>query len=456
MLSQLISNSFIGRFINKGHPRSQKLKKNIGASFILKAISIFLGLIRVPILLSYLDPEKYGVWLTISSIVMWVEHFNLGLGHGLRNRFAEAIAQNDTERAKGLVSTTYISLSVVMFIIMILLIPIIRILNWNKTLNVQTIPNSELIHSVLFVLVMFIFRFVFILITVILKADQRPAISDAYLPISSFISLVLVLLLRMLVPDSLFLACVIIAAPPLLVLLIANFYFFKTQYHQYRPSVKFFKKKYLKDIYSLGIKFFVGQLAGLIMFSSHNFIIAKVINPTEVTVFNIAKRLFGLPLTYFLIVLTPYWSAITEAYTKDEFGWIKSNMNKLLKSGLVFSLGIILLLILSPFLYKIWIGDRVIIPFKLSLIFAIYNIGVVFLAPFTTFIKGVGKLNLGLRVVIFKVVAFLPVSIILTNKLGAMGLVLGMLIVNLIPNVFFETLQYKKIITRTATGIWNR
>ena len=131
-------------------------------------------------------------------------------------------------------------------------------------------------------------------------------------------------------------------------------------------------------------------------------------------------------------------------------------MNKLLKLGLVFSLGIILLLILSPFLYKIWIGDRVIIPFKLSLIFAVYNIGVVFLAPFTHFINGVGKLSLGIRIVIFKIVAFLPVSIVLTNKLGAMGLVLGMLIVNLMPNVFFETLQYKKIISRTATGIWNR
>ena len=457
MLPNFITKSFIGRFIYRGHPRSQKLKKNIGASFILKGISIIISMVNVPILLSYLDPEKYGVWLTISSIVMWVNHFNLGLGHGLRNRFAEAIAHNDTERAKGLASTTYISLSVVMFTIMILLIPIIIMLNWNKILNVQTIPNSELIQSVLFVLVMFILRFVFELITVILKADQRPAISDAYLPISSFISLVLVLLLRMLVPGgSLFLACVIIAAPPLLLLLIANFYFFKTQYRQYRPALKFFKKKYLKDISSLGIKFFVGQLAGLIMFSSHNFIISNVINPTEVTVFNIAKRLFGLPLIYFMIVLTPYWSAITEAYAKDEFSWIKSSMNKLLKLGLVFSLGIILLLILSPFLYKIWIGDRVIIPFKLSLIFAVYNIGVVFLAPFTHFINGVGKLSLGIRIVIFKIVAFLPVSIILTNKLGAMGLVFGMLIVNLMPNVFFETLQYKKIISRTATGIWNR
>ncbi len=72
------------------------------------------------------------------------------------------------------------------------------------------------------------------------------------------------------------------------------------------------------DIYSLGIKFFVGQMAALIMFNSQNFILSQVVNPAEVTVFNIAKKLFGLPLMCFMIVLTPYWSAITAAYTKDE------------------------------------------------------------------------------------------------------------------------------------------
>jgi O-antigen/teichoic acid export membrane protein len=413
-------------------------------------------MISVPILLSYLNAEKYGVWLTISSIVMWVHHFDLGLGHGLRNKFAEALANKDTLRAKNLVSTAYVSMSILMSIILIITIPLVMISNWNKILNVDTIDNSELIKSVLLVLIIFILRFIFQLISVILKADQRPAISDAFLPIGSTITLILVLLLRYFVPDSLFVACAVIAVPQMLILALSNFYFFKTQYKQYRPSIKYFGKKYLKDIYSLGLKFFIGQLAVLIIFNSHNFILIQVVNPEEVTVFNIAKKLFSLPLTYFMIVLTPYWSAITEAYTKDELGWIKSNMNKLLKLGLFISLGIVIMLIFSPFLYKIWIGDRVSIPFKLSLIFAVYNIGTIFLAPFTHFINGVGKLSLGIRVVIFKMVVFLPVSIFLTNKFGAMGLVFGMLIVNLMPNIMFETLQYKKIITRTATGIWNR
>lgn len=446
----------IKRFFNKGHPRSQKLKKNIGASFILKGISIAISLINIPILLSYLNVEKYGVWLTISSIVMWTQHFDLGLGHGLRNRFAEALANNDTERAKGLVSTAYISMSVLMLIILAITIPLVMMLNWNSILNIDTISNSELMKSVILVLVIFILRFIFQLISVILKADQRPAISDAFLPIGSIVSLTLILLLRSFVPDSLFIACAMIALPQMVVLALSNIYFFKTQYNQYAPSFKYFGKKYLNDIYSLGSKFFIAQLAALIMFSSHNFIITQIANPTEVTVFNIAKKLFSLPIIYFMIIIVPYWSAITEAYAKNEYAWIKSSMHKLFKLSLFVSIGILLLLVLSPFLYKIWIGDRIIIPFKLSLVFAVYNIGVVILTPFTHFINGVGKLSLGVRIVIIKMIVFLPISITLTNKFGAMGLVLGMLIVNLMPNIIFETTQYKKIINRRAHGIWNR
>ncbi|MFA7572529.1 MAG: hypothetical protein WCY24_02295, partial [Lutispora sp.] len=68
-------------YFTSGNPRTVKLKQNVGASFIIKGVSIILGLIKVPILLSYLDSEKYGVWLTISSILMWIQNFDLGLGH---------------------------------------------------------------------------------------------------------------------------------------------------------------------------------------------------------------------------------------------------------------------------------------------------------------------------------------------------------------------------------------
>ena len=67
-----------------------------------------------------------------------------------------------------------------------------------------------------------------------------------------------------------------------------------------------------------------------------------------------------------------------------------------------------------------------------------------------------GKLNLGLRIALFKILAFLPVAIFFVNHFGAKGLVLALIVINSLPNMIFNIIQYKKIINKTAKGIWNQ
>ncbi len=101
IFNQLISLLF------KGSERSKLAKKQILYSFFLKGISVAIGLMFVPLLLNYLDAERYGVWLTLTSIVGWFTFFDIGLGNGLRNRLTEALAEDKHQLAKEYVSTTY-------------------------------------------------------------------------------------------------------------------------------------------------------------------------------------------------------------------------------------------------------------------------------------------------------------------------------------------------------------
>jgi O-antigen/teichoic acid export membrane protein len=446
----------MNRLFKTGHPRTQKIKKNVAVSFVIKGLSILLGLIQVPILLAYLDSEKYGVWLTIASIVMWVQHFDLGLGHGLRNKFAEALAKKDLDRASGLVSTAYLSMVVLMGGIFILFVPVAYLINWNSVLNVYTITSSELRQTVLLVFLMFTLRFIFHLVTVILKADQRPAVSDVFLPLASLLSLGLIFVVKFFVEDSLFWASAIMSIPPVLVLIFGNIYFFSKDYNLFRPKISLFNKLFLNDIFSLGFKFFLGQLIALIMFSSSNLILTNVVNPTEVTIFNVARQYYGLPLTFFMIILTPYWSAITDAYTLNEYSWIKSNIRKLHTVSAIFALCMLSMLLLSDFAFKFWLGGRLTIPFNLSVLFVTYNIIVLFLSPYNFFLNGVGKLNLGIRIGCFKLVTFLPVAIFFVKHFDAAGLIVALILVNSLPNFIFNRIQYYKIINKTAEGIWNK
>ncbi|MDQ3534529.1 MAG: hypothetical protein M3421_02770, partial [Bacteroidota bacterium] len=65
----LIKNFFSGVF--QGHERSVKLKKNILLSFLFKIFSAISSFFLVPITLNYLEPVKYGIWLTLSSLIAW-------------------------------------------------------------------------------------------------------------------------------------------------------------------------------------------------------------------------------------------------------------------------------------------------------------------------------------------------------------------------------------------------
>ena len=74
----------------------------------------------VPLLLNYLDAERYGVWLTLTSIVGWFTFFDAGLGNGLRNNLTEAFAKGNMIQAKEYISTTYAIIGLIFFSVLIL------------------------------------------------------------------------------------------------------------------------------------------------------------------------------------------------------------------------------------------------------------------------------------------------------------------------------------------------
>ena len=57
--------------ISRGDVRSIRAKRNIIGSLLIKGWSILVQLILVPLTMDYLSPEVYGIWLTVSSIMLF-------------------------------------------------------------------------------------------------------------------------------------------------------------------------------------------------------------------------------------------------------------------------------------------------------------------------------------------------------------------------------------------------
>lgn len=127
-----------------GSSRSIAIKKNIIASLFLKGISILVSLQVVPLTINYINPTRYGIWLTLSSIVAWLSYFDLGFAHGFRNRFAEAVAKGDMQLAREYVSTTYVVLSLLFSSVFLIAIVVNHFVDWSAILNVDAAYSSEL------------------------------------------------------------------------------------------------------------------------------------------------------------------------------------------------------------------------------------------------------------------------------------------------------------------------
>lgn len=445
----------IRRYVSSGNERSVKAKRNILLSVLLKGVSIVIGLAFVPIILDYLDPERYGIWLTLSSIIAWASFFDFGLGNGLRNRMAEAIAQNDYELARTYVSTTYGILAIVFTVILLLFFAVNPFLDWQQILNTREVGNAELSAIAIIVFTFFVLRFFFNLIGVILLAHQRPALNNSFNPIANVLCILLILVLKATTQGSLIWLSVVLSAVPVLVLMVATVIFFAGTYRRYRPSLRYFDLSRSRGLLSLGVKFFYLQLAGIIFFSTANILIAQATDQETVAAYNVAYKYFFMVNMFQGIILTPFWSAVTDAYAKDDMGWIRQTLRKLNRLSVLMILGLIVLLLICPYVYSIWIGDELTIPFSLNLIIALYLIQQAFLAPYSQFLNGFGKLKLSLIVLTAKIVLFVPLTWFLSSGYGAVGVVAAMLLIQL-PSLILEPMQVYRLIHHKANGIWKQ
>jgi O-antigen/teichoic acid export membrane protein len=443
--------------LGQGHERTKRAKKNIAASFVIKGLSIAIGLVLVPMTINYLDPMKYGIWITISSLIAWFGFFDIGLGHGLRNRFAEALANGKHELARVYVSTTYAILTLIIGVMLLLFYVINPHLNWSNIVNAgeNDVLQSELSILALVVFTFFCLRFVLKLITTILTADQKPALSSLLDLLGKSISFALIFLLTKLTKGSLLYLGIAVSSAPFIVLVLCSLWFFNGKYKTYRPSIKFVDFSKARDLLNLGVKFFVVQIAAILLYQTNNVIIAQLFGPAEVTSYNVAFKYFTVLMMGFFILMSPFWSAYTEAWAKRDTEWIRKSMKILMGLwGLLFVAGVIMLLV-SKWVYLAWVGESVTIPFTMSALVVAWVLLNAWNGIFSQFLNGIGKIKLQLYLGISGAVINIPLAIYLGKTLGISGVLLANVMLGIVGSWVYP-LQYRKIITKKASGIWNK
>ena len=440
-------------FFTQGNQRSIEAKKNIAGTVVIKGVSIVISLLMVPITIHYVNSTQYGIWLTLSSIIGWFSFFDIGFGNGLRNKFAESIAKGEHEKARIYVSTTYAILTIIVGIILILFLGINPFLNWSNILNTTPEMAGELSLLALIVFVFFCMQFVLQLITTVITANQQPAKASLLYFLGSLLSLTIIFILTKTTSGSLIYLGLVYGSAPVVVLIASSIWLYTHKYKAYAPSLKFVKFRFAYDLMSLGLKFFLIQIAAVIFYQTSNIIIAQLFGPAQVTPYNIAFKYFSVIPMFFGIVLTPFWSAFTEAWSNNDLHWIRSIMKRLMQLWTLLVAIALIMFLFSGFIYRIWVGKEIVVPISLSAVIAIYVVLNAWNGIFSNFLNGVGKIKLQLYLALFGSVLNIPLAIFLGKELGIYGIILSTTLISLMTAVT-TPIQYNKIINGKAQGIW--
>ncbi|MBA3706674.1 MAG: hypothetical protein H0W84_12465 [Bacteroidetes bacterium] len=447
----------LNKYLSGKNERSAKAVRNIIGSFIIKGISIVVNLALIPLTINYLSPVKYGVWLTISSTLAWINFFDVGLGHGLRNKLASAIANNEMDKAKSYVSTAYISISILCIALFILFMIANWFINWNTLLNIPHEIDENLRSVAFIVFSMFAVQFILQLINSVLLSIQQPVRVSMNNVIANILVLFGIVLLINFTKGSLFHIAFLFSVIPVLVLIVVNIYYFNSQFKSFSPSIKSFDYASLKDVLNLGVKFFIIQVSVLMFYGTTNFLICRYLgSPELVTPYNIAFRYFGIVTMVFSIIIAPYWSACTEAYAKGDFIWINRSIKQLLRIWMLLVVLAVIMLIFSEDMYHLWVGDKVKVDFKISLFMMLYVVVVSFGNIFITFINGIGNIRTQMIVSIIGMILFIPLSYYLavTLNLGIVGIIISTIICSLYGPIL-APLEVKRILSKGSKKLMN-
>lgn len=450
----------INVFFNKGQERTVLTKKNIAASFGVKGITIVITFIMVPMTIRYVGEERNGIWITLSSMIAWMTLFDIGFGNGLKNKYAEAKARGEVLLAKKYVSSTYAIICLLWIVIFGIFILINPYLNWGKILKTASPEYISEINDLVWICVSsFGLVFILKLLSSIVTADQRPAIASFVDMLGQLLSLIGVFILMKTTSATLPKLGVVVGFSPVVIYLIASIVLFNGRYKKVRPSFKYIDLKLAKNMLNLGIKFFVATCAAFIISGTLSFLIMYMTNPIEVTRYNTAFKLFSMAFNVMGIIIIPYWSAFTDAYTLKDYDWMKRSVKKLRQLYIGFLVFQTILLLLSPIVYYLWIDvwqkQSLGITWSMTIAVFLYTCVLSWINLNIYPLNGIGKIQLQLYSSILEMVLLFPLAFWMGNRWGAVGIILTPVIIY-IPRMIWAPLQLNKLIQGTASGLLNK
>jgi len=372
--------------------------RSISGSLVLKALSMIISLACTrQYIIFFGNDSVLGVWYAIVSILNWILYFDMGIGNGMRNHIVDSLEKRQYDKVRAYVSNGYIGTVVLSLFIVLGGLIIIRMVDWNQALNISamTVSAEDLTYMVQISIIGVGVQFALKPVLSVYRAQRKTYVAG-YTALAT--NLMIYIYLHFRTPGSAVLAlrefaCVYALAINI-PLIVVTFIAFTYSFREARPSPRLYEKKLMKSITSLGLGFFVIQIAQLIISSTDSWIITSLYTPDDVVAYQVYYRFFSIALTVYALFSQTVWSSVTK-YIAEKNGERIKGLNRMLYMFAI--IGGCCCLILALFFKALvaqWMGDVYTnVSVSTAILFALWMTMQMFVNASTALANGASKLK---------------------------------------------------------------
>jgi O-antigen/teichoic acid export membrane protein len=372
--------------------RESRARKTAVAGIVARAANYLIRVFAVPLSLTLLGRARYGLWLTVGSILVWFGLSELGISTGLVNTVSRAYGRDDWEEARGYVSTGFFCYSFLAALVFGLVLLASRWPGLPAYIGARGDAALAADARNLFVVCGAIWAASFSICAIdpLCLALQEGYLKNYAQMAAGFLSLGALALLAWR-GGSLVGFAVVMGVPPLAADAVLATYFLYRRHRRLRPSRRYWHVRYLKGLLHIGGPMAVVQVANVAIMYTINIMIAHHMGAESLP-------LYAVPATAFIVITalcynwtSPYLPAYAEAAGRGDWAWIRHAAIRNLSVAVpAMALGAAGMVALGPWAISFWTHGQVIPGRRLLLCLGLFYIMMTWAATNGSLLVGLG------------------------------------------------------------------
>jgi O-antigen/teichoic acid export membrane protein len=411
--------------LERGRKRIRRVVATSGSALVARGVRFASVLVLVPLTVPYLGAQRYGIWMTLLSLVAMLGMMNLGVSSALVTLIARAQAAGDQEEAGRYISTAtvlFAAVAVALGIVATLALPLV---SWEAVFNLPAGPLvDEGGRAALILVIVFLVAFPAGAVAQIRLGLQEGYVTAWFDAVGSAVGVAGVALAVALGAGLPWLVAAAAAAP--LVAALANWTLLVRSRPALKPRVRRADRRYVGVLLRRGALFFGLQLMFVVGFSSDNFVAAQILGPAAVTQYAVPSSLLLAGLSLVSAVQLPLWGAYADALAVRDARWVLRTLRRsLILTGGVACLGGVAFVAAGGWFVEVWSRGEVVPGTSLLLGLGLWLILASLGITLGMLLNAAHAVRIQLICGGLMAAANITLSILLARRIGVAGLIWG-------------------------------